>query len=307
MERTELASFADGLKQLPGTWDEFWFSPVSLASMARVRQLFALTIAFQFVSYLFWVPQWLSGDGWLGSQVGRYLIGQGMPDTGSQYRWSILYLLTSPLAGQAVCVIGFLASVLMFLGIGHRIAPILAWTCMMMVHHRAPWLTMPSEILMSAGLFYLAIEPGERLFLKSSLKESADRYSVLANIGLRCLQIHWVLWIGLSLASMLQQPVWWNGDAIGLLSEQGSGWFGKISRNAGLGQCIGLVFLILHPLSLVCLCNRRLRSLGVVFSILLGMGYILLTGDLLLGLIAGAYALAFVPESIRMRDIPRKI
>ena len=304
MERTEPASFAQGLKQLPGTWNEFWFSPVSVASMAWVRQLFALSIAFQFVSYLLWVPQWLSGDGWLGSQAGRYLIGQGMPDTGSQYRWSILYFLTSPLAGQAVCVIGFLASVLMFLGLGHRIAPILAWACMMMVHHRAPWLTMPSEILMSAGLFYLAIEPGGSLLPKPSLKGSADRYSVLANIALRCLQIHWILWVGLSLASMLQQPVWWTGEAIGLLSEQGSGWLGKITRDAGLGQCISLVFLMLHALSLVCLCNRRLRSLGVVFTILLGMGCIFLTGDLLLGLIAGAYAMAFVPESMRMRDIP---
>lgn len=304
MERTEPASFAQGLKQLPGTWNEFWFSPVSVASMSWVRQLFALSIAFQFVSYFFWVPQWLSGDGWLGSQAGRYLIGQGMPDTGSQYRWSILYFLTSPLAGQAVCVIGFLASVLMFLGLGHRIAPILAWACMMMVHHRAPWLTMPSEILMSAGLFYLAIEPGGSLLPKPSLKGSADRYSVLANIALRCLQIHWILWVGLSLASMLQQPVWWTGEAIGLLSEQGSGWLGKITRDAGLGQCISLVFLMLHALSLVCLCNRRLRSLGVVFTILLGMGCIFLTGDLLLGLIAGAYAMAFVPESMRTRDIP---
>jgi hypothetical protein len=303
VERTEPASFAHGLKQLPETWNEFWFSPVTLGTMARVRQLFALAIAFQFVSYLFWVPQWLSGDGWLSSQAGRYLIGQGMPDTGSQYRWSILYWLTSPLAGQAVCVIGFLASVLMFLGIGHRGAPILAWVCMMMVHHRAPWLTMPSEVLTSAGLFYLAIEPGASLLLKRSHKESADRYSVLANIALRCLQIHWVLWVGLSLASMLQQPVWWNGEAIGLLSEQGSGWFGKVSRSAELGQCIGLAFLMLHALSLVCLCNRRFRSLGVIFTILLGMGYILLTGDLLLGLIAGAYALAFVPGSLRIKNI----
>ena len=303
MERTEPASFAHGLKQLPETWNEFWFSPVTLGTMDRVRQLFGLTIAFQFVSYLFWVPQWLSGDGWLGSQAGRYLIGQGMPDTGSQYRWSILYWLTSPMAGQAVCVIGFLASVLMFLGIGHRSAPILAWACMMMVHHRAPWLTMPSEVLMSAALFYLAIEPGASLLLKRSHKESADRCSVLANIALRCLQIHWVLWVGMSLASMLQQPVWWNGEALGLLSEQGSGWFGKVSRSSELGQCIGLAFLMLHPLSLLCLCNRRFRSLGVLFTILLGMGYILLTGDLLLGLIAGAYALAFVPESIRVGDI----
>jgi hypothetical protein len=303
VERTEPASFAHGLKQLPETWNEFWFSSVTLGTMDRVRQLFALVIAFQFVFYLFWVPQWLSGDGWLGSQAGRYLIGQGMPDTGSQYRWSILYWLTSPMAGQAVCVIGFLASVLMFLGIGHRGAPILAWACMMMVHHRAPWLTMPSELLMSAALFYLAIEPGASLLLKRSHKESADRCSVLANIALRCLQIHWVLWVGLSLASMLQQPVWWNGEALGLLSEQGSGWFGKVSRSSELGQCIGLAFLMLHPLSLLCLCNRRFRSLGVLFTILLGMGYILLTGDLLLGLIAGAYALAFVPESIRVGDI----
>lgn len=307
MQRTEPANFVQSLKHLPETWNDFWFAPVALAAINRVRQLFAIAIALQFVAYLFWVPQWLSGDGWLGSQAGLYLIGQGMPDTGSQYRWSILYWLTSPLAGQVVCLMGFLASVLMFLGIGHRLAPVLSWGCMMMVHHRAPWLTMPSEILMSAGLLYLSIEPGQSTWIRKPADESADRPRVLANIALRCLQIHWILWVGLSFASMLQQPVWWNGEAIGVLSQQGAGWLGKISREDTIGQLIGLVLLLLHAATLACLCNRKLQSLGIVFTILLGLSYILLTGDLLLGLIAGAYALAFVPHGVPMSNIARKI
>jgi hypothetical protein len=303
VQQTEPANFVQSLKHLPETWNDFWFAPVALAAINRVRQLFAIAIALQFLSYLFWVPEWLSGDGWLGSQAGLYLIGQGMPDTGSQYRWSILYWLTSPLAGQVVCLMGLLASVLMFLGIGHRLAPVLAWGCMMMVHHRAPWLTMPSEILMSAGLLYLSIEPGQSTWFRKPADESADRPRVLANIALRCLQIHWILWVGLSFASMLQQPVWWNGEAIGVLSQQGAGWLGKISRDDTIGQLIGLFLLFLHAATLVCLCNRKMKSLGIVFTILLGLSYILLTGDMLLGLIAGAYALTFVPDGVPVSNI----
>jgi hypothetical protein len=160
---------------------------------------------------------------------------------------------------------------------------------------------------MSAGLLYLSIEPGQSTWIRKPADESADRPRVLANIALRCLQIHWILWVGLSFASMLQQPVWWNGEAIGVLSQQGAGWLGKISREDTIGQLIGLVLLLLHAATLACLCNRKLQSLGIVFTILLGLSYILLTGDMLLGLIAGAYALAFVPHGVPMSNIARKI
>ncbi|MFM8572240.1 MAG: hypothetical protein ACKOAU_11640, partial [Pirellula sp.] len=160
MQRTQVSQFLESLSQLPKAWNDFWFSAIPPERTTRVRQVFAVPSAILFAMSVAWVPQWLSADGWFGLDAGYYLIGDGRPDTGSQYRWSILYLLTSSSVAAAVCVAGLAASGLMFFGIGGRAAPLLAWICLLMIHHRAPWLTLPAEVLGLAGLLYLAIAPG---------------------------------------------------------------------------------------------------------------------------------------------------
>jgi hypothetical protein len=252
-----------------------------------------------------WVPQWLSADGWFGLDAGYYLIGDGRPDTGSQYRWSILYLLTNSSAAAAVCVAGFAASVLLFFGIGGRVTPLAAWVCLLMIYHRAPWLMLSAEVLALAGLLYLAIAPGSWRWFPKRLRQASDltehggeklgQPSVLANVSLRCLQTHWILWLGLSLASMLQQTVWWDGTAVALLSEQGSGWMGKLSRAGLASQIAGLIVIVLHAASLICLVNRKLRALGVLLTFMLGLAYVLVAGDWSLGTVACCYAAAFLP------------
>jgi len=294
---------ARSIGELPRIWNAFWFAPTDMSAILRVRQSFGILVALQFAWYLLWVPDWLSRDGWLDIDAGRYFIGAGMPGTGSQYRWSILYWLTSPSAAQLVCLLGLLASGLMLFGIGGRLAPLGAWTCMMMVHHRAPWLTMPSEVLASAGLLYLAIAPGLMSARSASARSASARSacenpsttSVLANVALRCLQVHWLLWIGWSLASMLQQTSWWDGTAIGILSEQGNTWLGKLTRTGWTSQILGFLTILLHVASGFCLCNRNLRGLGILLTAMLGIGYVLLTREALLGLTACCYAMAFVP------------
>ncbi|MFN5395024.1 MAG: hypothetical protein ACK5EO_14065 [Planctomycetota bacterium] len=295
MQRTAAQNWIKSLLAVPRAWTRFWFEPIDASCVNVVRQGVGVLVGLLFLWSWFWVPDWLSADGWLGIDAGRYFIGDGMPGTGSEYRWSLLYSLATPIVGRVICVLGLVAGVLMVLGIARRWAPIGAWACMMMIHHRAPWLTMPAEVLASAALLYLAIEPGTAMFRKQREAVRDEPSSVLANLALRCLQVHWILWAGFSLASMFQQTPWWDGTALSILSEQGSGWFGKMPRGGWFAQILGVLALLLQASSLLCLCNRSLRGLGILLTMVLGISHLLLAGDWSMGLVACCYGLAFLP------------
>jgi hypothetical protein len=94
---------------------------------------------------------------------------------------------------------------------------------------------------------------------------------------------------------MFQQTPWWDGTALSILSEQGSGWLGKIPRGGYTGQILGFLVVFLQATSLLCLCNRSLRGLGILLTILLGISYFVLAGDWLMGLAISSYSLAFLP------------
>jgi len=299
VQRTDGMRSTNSLRSFARLWDWFWFTPATNLSLQRVCRAFAILTAALFVVDLFWVPQWLSEDGWFGINAGRYLIGDGRPDTGSQYRWSILYLIDLPWVAYGVCIVGLLASLLLFFGLAGRWASLIAWACLMMIHQRAPWLTVPGEVLSIAGLAYLSIHPGRTsLFGKpATVQELESKQSVLANVSLRCLQIHWLLWVGLSLANMLQHSTWWDGSALEVLGQQGTSWFGKLPSGSWTSQIVSFLFILLHVASAACLSHRPLRSMGAFLTFLLGTSYVLLSADWTLGLAAVCYALAFVPYS----------
>lgn len=292
-------SLKNSLRNPVRIWDAFWFTPASKLSLHRVCQAFAILATALLVTDLFWVDEWLADDGWFGIKAGRYFIGEGMSDTGSQYRWSILLWMDGPWIANGICLIGILASVLLFLGIAGRWAPMLAWICMMMIHHRAPWLSLSSEVLATAGLAYLSIDAGRAsgFWKPASFQGPTQVKSIGANVALRCLQVHWILWVTMSLASMLQHSVWWNGTALEMLGEQGVSWFGRLPSGSTTGQILSVLVLMLHLAVVICLCNRLLRGVGIILTFLLGICYVLLTGDWTLGLAAVCYAMAFVPYS----------
>jgi len=220
---------------LPAAWDRFWFTPRGTGSIARVRIAIGVLAAIQFLSFLTWVPQWLSGDGWYNLETGLYMIGDGIPDMGSQYRWSFLYRAVQPGAAMTVCILGLLASIATTCGMGSRWAPLLAWGCMLTIHQRAPWLSLPGEFLIAAGLLYCGIDTGRTAWsIKPGWEDGACRVS--ANVALRCIQVHFLMWLLFSITSMLQYAVWWNGTAVPLLTEQIANWFGPLDRTGGFGQ-----------------------------------------------------------------------
>ena len=186
-------------------WNRFWFEPRQGSHLGTTRIVIGCMALLHFASTWFWAPQWLSAQGWFDLETGRYFIGEGLPYMGSEYRWSWLYRWSSPAAVYAACGLGTLASAATLLGIGSRVAPASAWIAMMTLHHRAPWLATPSELLLAAGLFYLIIDTGRTQFsIRPARCDASSSPRASVTLATRCIQVHFVLWLTLCIASMLQ-------------------------------------------------------------------------------------------------------
>jgi hypothetical protein len=225
------------------------------------------------------------------------LIGDGLPDTGSQYRWSPLFRATQPMAALAVCIVGFVASIATCLGIGARFAPFVAWLSLMTIHQRAPWLSMPGELLIAAGLFYLIIDTGRTVW--SAVPARDDGVSrVTANLALRSVQVHFLLWLMFSMASMLQYNAWWNGTAVSLMSEQIQGLSGPIPRTSPWGQMLTHGMMFLQGVALLTLPRPTTVGIGVIAAILFALCVAIFAGDWMYALAILAMVVSFVPYHV---------
>jgi len=300
--RVELLSdwFASA-QNIPASWDRFWFEPVSTAWIARVRVAVALVAAIQFFVDSFWVPSWLAGDGWFDLETGRYFIGEGISETGSAYRWSLLFPFPSPTFALLVVAVGWIASIATLLGIGSRLSPLVAWGCLLTIHHRAPWLTTPAEMLIAAGLIYLVIDPG-RLAWDWRPKRHDGQQRVSANLAVRCIQFHGLIWLCFSIGSMLQQQVWWNGSAVSILSRHGGGnwgggYWGVIEGTSWFGQSATVAILASQFVGLVMLPRASTAALGFLAMVILSGLIVVFHGDWMYALAILAMTSAWLPRS----------
>lgn len=285
--------FAKSLFQVPAAWDRYWFTAAPSRAVSMLRVAIAFVAVLHFVSFFTWVPQWLSGDGWFDMNMGRFIIGEGEPDRGSVYRWSILFWAPQPWVGFLVCAIGLVSSLAALLGLGARVAPLVAWACMLTIHHRAPWLSMPGEILLTASLFYLIIDPGRTQWtLRPGLDDAKER--ITANLALRCSQIHLLIWLMFSWISMLQYAVWWNGSAVSLLSRQIESWYGQIPENSQFGQASTLAILSLQIGAIFFLMHRSLAAVGLICLIGFAGTVAIFAGDWLYALTLIAMGTSFL-------------
>lgn len=297
--RSEMPWTLDFYRGLVQGWNAYWFTPRSSMVNGWVRIALGLVMVLQFVQHLAWVPTWLTSDGWLDESTGLYLIGDGMEGTGSDYRWSLLYRWGNSAMAWAVCLVGLLASIGMVTGIGGRWVVLLVWVCVMMIHQRAPWLTLPAENLQSAALLYLTLAPGPALQLifngpSATAERGREDRSVLANLALRCMQVHWILWLVLSTASMLQQDAWWTGQAVGVLSEQGAGLLGTVPRGSEWGQIFSLGILGSQVVTALFLVNPGTWRFAFLTTILLGTLLVLVAGQWVLAAMGLVFLVAFL-------------
>ncbi len=308
LDRSDKPWTLEFYRNIARTWDTFWFSATSNSINTTVRIALGLVMCLQFLLHCLWVPDWLTGKGWLNESVGHYLIGQGMEGTGSEYRWSLLYGWNSSGVAWGICLVGLVASALMVIGFGGRVVVLLVWGAVVMIHQRSPWLTLPAEMLQIAALLYLAIEPGMSWFgssqvgrggigIGSQKESSASEYRVLSNLAMRCMQVHWILWLVMAATSMLQQVAWWNGTAAAVLSEQGAGLMGVLTRSSLWGQLATMGLLAVHFSTAIFLVNRRSWGFAVLSSALLAIGLVVIAGDWMMGGMVIVFLLAFQGNS----------
>jgi hypothetical protein len=188
-----------------------------------------------------------------------------------------------------------MSSIAACLGVGTRLALLIAWICLLMIHHRAPWLTMPGEFLLIAGLFYCIIDPGRVAWtLQPGWDDRVERTG--ANLALRCCQVHLIIWLLFSVTSMLQYSVWWNGSAVPLLSRQISSIFGPLADSSYFGQACTLALLGLQFGAAFFLVHPRIVALGLICLALFAGAVALLAGDWLYASVLIAMGMSFLPS-----------
>lgn len=256
-------------------WNRFWFTAGSPIEISIVRIAIGILTGIVFWQYLMSGSDWYGSSGWFDSEAGRYLIGDGVEGTGSFFRWSPLYRM--PSLSPWVAIFGLLASLAMMLGLGARLAPLIAWIALGVFHHRAPFLTLLFEPLLLAVLVYLIIEPGRLVWtIKPGISSGEDRVS--ANLSIQLIRYHLWIWIAFSLASMLSHPEWWNGEAGWLLIEDRRGWLRLPEGWQSVGQFIThwvvavQTALLASMLSSSCLWMGRWLLYLFAFTILLLLG-----------------------------------
>jgi hypothetical protein len=148
----------------------------------------------------------------------RLISGKGRP------AWSIWFHVVDPFWMIVVHSAIVVCSFLFFIGFATRITSVLTWIGAMSYIHREPAALFGADTMMNVLLIYLMIGPsGAALSVDRWLRRWWAKWhglpvpplehSVLANLALRCIQIHTcIIYLSAGL-SKLQGQAWWTGTA----------------------------------------------------------------------------------------------
>lgn len=278
-------------------WNGFWFTARAPIQISIVRIAIGILTWIVFWQYLMSGSDLVGSSGWFNPDAGRYLIGDGVEGTGSLFRWSPLYGMSS--LSPWVAVFGLLASLAMTLGLGARLAPLIAWLALGVFHHRAPVLTVLAEPLLLSALAYLIIEPGRLEWtIKPGLSSGEDRVS--ANLSIQLIRCHLWIWIAFSLASMLAQPEWWNGEAGWLLIEARHGWLRLPEGWQPVGQFMTHCVVAVQAALLAIMLGSNCLWMGRWLLYLFALSILLLLGDWMYASTLLAMSLAVWPIDLSL-------
>jgi hypothetical protein len=284
------------VQPVPGAWSRFWFESQSTLDIALVRVAFGIWSMIYVISWWSDLPALIATGGLLPVELARYLIGAGVPGTGSLGRVSLLYVVESPWVVQAYLAVAWIVSLALTLGLGGRWLALGHALLMLGIAHRMPMLQGPGAAWITGMLLYLAVDPGKlERWWKPGLHDHASR--VTARLGLRLVQVHVLMWLVVSLLSALAEPMWWSGVAAWWLAENGrSPWFRSevLSERPYLVNLLTYGYLFLQVALIGTLVRRGLRSIAILLSVSLAVMTWWLAGDAIyaLALVAAAWAFA---------------
>lgn len=208
------------------SWDRFWFQPVAAAQLHLVRALAGITLLAWLLSYAFTYQDYFGANGWFDAEA--YGTASKLPSEANvPIKWSHSLIPSSPALLGTLYAGSLLVAALYTLGIALRLVAPLAWL-VVMIFTSNPVLYYGGDALLIILTMYLAIGylflGWDRANLAGSALGAANTAlwkfrsavapSVVANLTLRLIQVHFAIVILMSALHKLQIPEWWAGDAI---------------------------------------------------------------------------------------------
>jgi hypothetical protein len=249
-------------------WNRFWFQPLLAPSAQMTRALIGCASLLVFANHAALASQWLGDSGWFNGSAALALAGQGVEGTGAEYRWSPLY--SYPWLGFPLTVLGIIASLAMIVGRWSWLGCLIAYVVLVMIHHRIPLLINKGEPLLVASVLYCT--------LLTPIRETS-LFRVFSNLALRMLQIHFLIWIAMSLFSMLANETWWTGEAVRQLIVDGQGFLPSKGTPLWCAEFLAHGVLVLQVGILAAALNPSIRPLGRWLTIAFCAVILLVIGD----------------------------
>lgn len=280
------------LLALESVWADFWFSPYHPKIVQWTRSVFGCISLLLFIGYSMVGNKWFTDQGWFDSSAGLFLVGNGVANTGAEFRMTPFF--TNPNLVLPVSMIGIAASVAILLGRLSSVAALVAFFCLMFFHHRAPLLVTKSEPLVSAFLLYLAIVP-------ATINHPQRGY--LATVGMRLIQIHFVIWIGFSLSLMLANEGWWTGESVRRLLEDRQGLIPASWGTPLVAESISIAVLLSQVAFLACVLRPSWRQYGFWAMLVFAISALIVTADWMyaMTILGGVLSLCMLPEFFTKR------
>ncbi|QDU26409.1 hypothetical protein ETAA8_14870 [Anatilimnocola aggregata] len=309
MKQQAISYWEDLTTTFGESWNAFWFTPASSQPLAIVRIGTGLLATIHFLSYWADLTRWFAPNGLLPAETVRRLTEE---DGVINYNFTLLQMVTKPNEIWVFEIIAIVASLLLAIGLFSRVSAAVSLIMLLSFVHRAPMISGFGEPILSMLLFYLCLAPsGEWLSVNAWWKgrkqtdhgtAEVPAPSVLANIGIRLIQVHLAAFIFMMGLSKLSAEPWWTGDAVWYMIAQ------TTSRPVDLSSLRASPFVInawTHALLAfefafpILIWNRFARPLLLGIGVALWLSLALVSGHLIFCLTLIVAAAAFWPWNLQ--------
>jgi hypothetical protein len=295
-------------------WNRFWFTPADPLLVAVLRIIVGLIAIAHFLDLGGGLQMWYARDGLLPPSAVEQLLELTSGD--AEYHPSYLkyFAGTELVVSHAVAIA---LAVCFTIGLFTRITGLLTLVALLAYVHRVPQIAGHIEPVLSFVLLYLCLAPsGACLSVDGRLFGSANKGllamvtgrcepSITANVGLRLIQVHLAMFYAMMGLTKLYGDAWWDGEAIWLLMAQTqsrpvdltglrrAGQFGEYLLNFWAHSVVyfELAFAVL-------IWTRVGRPVLLALSVVVWLSLMMVTGQLLFGLLMLAAGVAFVPAHV---------
>jgi len=186
-------------------WERFWFSPVSVSTLAVLRIVFGVVM-------LAWAAA-------LAPNALRFFSSSGVlphhPASGT--RWGLLAWFGSDTAVVGVMVLLFVSAALLIVGYRTRIAAVAAWVALISLTRRDPFVFNSGDALLRNIALFLALAPsGEALSLDRWRRDRAGFWGFPARApwAMRLIQIQVSMVYLFTVWAKARGDRWFAGTAV---------------------------------------------------------------------------------------------